>query len=416
MDGSRRSGVLVLFAAGVAAAAMGCKGGDDGPHDGIHNIYFMGTVIDGVLNTPLAATDPKNPPYEISLVYGTTTVKGKVDTSGRYTLGPLPAWNDYGIIISVTNAGDYRSFSSYNAGIAPPAPPSSSLSADIYTADTTQTFDFDAYVFPTSATAPDVTLTILETDQLTTTTPSAAGTIRIQPTSQSVIQGKTGEVGSQVWTNSQDLFASAITDTFTAGTYTVMGSKLVYGVSYAATVYGVDGHQPNSGTIQAGFTSSSSIAVTPLSTTPLGPPVLVSTSGTCHTGSAPSSMTTPIAPVTLTFNVTVADGTTSAGGDAEILDNGLYVQTSGSSTLKSNVSSLAQERGASVVFSGNTLTLGWTPSVGLLSPGSSDIVQYVYYQNLSSMYVEQPNHPESRISLGSVLGSIYPSGYITCGI
>jgi hypothetical protein len=407
---------MVLLAAAVAAPGMGCQGGNDGPHDGTHNIYFMGTVIDGVLNTPLAATDPNSPPYEISLVYGTTTVKGKVDASGRYTLGPLPAWNDYGIIISATNAGDYRSFSSYNPGIAPPAPPTTSQSADIYTADTMQTFDFDAYVFPTSATAPDVTLTISESDQLAGTTPSAAGTIRIQPTSQSVIQGKAGEVGSQVWTNSQDLFASAITDAFAAGTYTVTGAKLVYGVSYAATVYGVDGHQPSSGTFQAGVTSSSSIAVTPLSTTPLPPPVLVSTSGTCHTGSAPVSTTTPIATVTITFNVPVVDGTTSVGGDAEILDNGVTVQTSGVSTLKTNLSSAAQERGTSLVFSGNTLTIGWTPSVGLASPGSSDIVQYVYYQNLSSMYVEQPNHPESRISLGSVLGSIYPSGYITCGI
>jgi hypothetical protein len=413
MDGSRRSRVLVLLAAGVAGTAMGCNG-NDGPHDGTHNIYFMGTVIDGVLNTPLAPTDPQTPPYEISLVYGTKTEKGKVDASGRYTLGPLPAWNDYGIIISVTNAGDYRSFSSYNAGIAPPAPPTTSQSADIYTADTTQTFDFDAYVFPTSATAPDVTLTISETDQ--PTTPTAAGTIRIQPTSQSVIQGKTGEVGNQVWTNSQDLFASAITDTFAAGTYTVMGAKLVYGVSYAATVYGVDGHQPNSGTFQAGITSSTSIAVTPLTTTPLPPPMLVSTSGTCHTGSAPVSTTTPIATVTITFNAPVADGTTSAGGDAEIIDNGVTVQTTGISTLKSNLSSAAQERGTSLIFSGNTLTIGWTPSVGLASPGSSDLVQYVYYQNLSSMYVQQPNHPESRVSLASVLASIYPSGYISCGI
>jgi hypothetical protein len=415
MDGIRRSGLLVLLAAGAASAGMGCKGSDS-PHDGTHNIYFMGTVIDGVLNTPITAADPKNPPYEISLVYGTTTVKGKVDGTGRYTLGPLPAWNDYGIIIDASNAGDYRPFSSYNAGIAPPAPPTTSQSADIYTADTTQTFDFDAYLFPNAITAPDVTLTITQTDQPSTTAPSAAGTIRIQPTSQSVIQGKTGEVGSQIWANSQDLFASAITDTFSAGMYTVMGAKLVYGVSYAATVYGVDGHQPGSGTFQAGVTSSSSIAVTPLTTTPLPPPVLVSTSGTCHTGSAPVSTTTPIATVTITFNVPVADGTTSAGGGAEILDNGVYVYTTGSSTLKSNISSTAQERGTSLVFSGNTVTIGWTPSVGLASPGASDIVDEVEYQNIGSIYVQQPSHPESRVSLGSLLSSLYPSGYILCNL
>jgi hypothetical protein len=412
MDGMRRSGLLVMLAAGVAGAGSGCSSNTNDPHDGTHNIYFMGAVIDGVLNTPITSADPSKPPFEISLVYGTTTVKGKVDASGRYTLGPLPAWNDYGILIDASAAGQYRPFSSYNAGIAPPAPPATSQSADIYTADTTQTFDFDAYVFPASATAPDVTLTIAKSDQSTTTTGPAAGNIRIQPTSQSVIQGKTGEVGNQVWSNSQDLFASAVTDMFTGGTYTVSGAKLVYGVSYAATVYGVDGYQLGTGTLQGGVTSSSSISINPLATTPL---VLVSSSGTCHTGSAPVSTTTPIATVTFTFNAQVVDGTTTTGGGAEVLDNGVSVQTSGVSTLKSNLSATTQERGASLVFSGNTVTLGWTPSVGLYSPGPSDIVEYVYYQSLSNIIVQQPNRSDTRVSLGSLLTQLYPSGYISCG-
>lgn len=415
MDGIRRSGLLVLFAAGIAGAGAGCNGNNN-PHDGVHDITFMGTVIDGVLNTPLTSADPKTPPYTITLVYGTTTVKGKVDADGRYTLGPLPAWNDYGVIIDASASGDYRPFSSYNTGIAPPAPPATSQSADIYTADTKQTFDFDAYVFPTSVAAPDVTLTITKSDQPVSMAPSAAGTIRIQPTSQPAIQAKTGEVGTQVWANSQNLFATAITDSFTAGTYTVSGAKLVYGVSYSATVYGVDGYQPNAGAFQAGVTSSSSISITPLTTTPLPPPMLVSSSGACHTGSAPSSTTTPIATVTLTFNVPVADATTTLGGGAEILDNAVYVLTTGSSTLKTNLSSSAQERGTSLVFSGNTITLGWTPSVGLASPGANDTVQQVEYSSLSSIAIQQPNHPESRVSLGSLVSSIYPSGYILCGI
>ena len=409
MEGIRRSGLTVLLAAGIAATGAGC-GGSNGPHDGTHNIYFMGTVIDGVLNTPIGTSGTTA--YDISLVYGTTTVKGKVDAAtGRYTLGPLPAWNDYGVIIQ---APGYRGFSSYNGGIAPPAPAQTSLSADVYTADTTQTFDFDAYVFPSSSTAPDVTLAITESDQPASATPTAAGTIRIQPTSQSAIQGKTGEVGGQVWTNSEDLFAASITESFTAGTYTAPGAMLVYGVSYAVTIYGVDGYQPSAGSFQAGVTSSSSISITPLATTPLPPPTLVSTSGTCHTNDAPVSTTTPIATVTFTFNVPVADGTTSVGGDAEILDNGIYVATSsGVATLKSSTSSTVQERGTSLVFSGNTVTIGWTPSVGLASPISGDTVTEIEYETLSSMYVEQPNHPESRVSLGSLVA---PSGYIICGV
>ncbi len=144
-------------------------------------------------------------------------------------------------------------------------------------------------------------------------------------------------------------------------------------------------------------------------TTPLPPPVLVSTSGVCHTGSAPVSTTTPIATTTLTFNVPVADGTTTMGGGAEALDNSVTVVTSGISTLKSNLSATVQERGASLVFSGNTVTIGWTPS-GLATPGPNDIVEYVYYQNLSNIYIQQPNHTESRVALSSFVGTS-----VTCG-
>jgi hypothetical protein len=219
----------------------------------------------------------------------------------------------------------------------------------------------------------------------------------------------------QVWANSEDLFAASINDAFTAGTYSLSGGKLVYGVNYGATVYGVDGYQLVNSmmTFQAGVTSSLNIPISPLTTTPLPAPMLVSTSGACHTNDAAVSTATPIATVTFTFNVTVADGSTSLGGDAEILDNGLYVLTSGSSTLKPNSSATVQEHGTSLVFSGNTLTIGWTPATGLATPGASDIVEEVEYESLSSMYIEQPNHPESRVSLGSLVAT---SGYILCGV
>ena len=148
MDGIKKRGVVAMVVLGVALAGVGCNSGSNGPHDGSHNIYFMGAVIDGVLNMPIGPQSSTPTSYDISLVYGSTTVKGKVDpATGRFTLGPLPAWNDYGVIIA---ANGYRAFSSYNPGIAPPAPAATSQSADVYTADTTQTFDFDAYLFPTS--------------------------------------------------------------------------------------------------------------------------------------------------------------------------------------------------------------------------------------------------------------------------
>src|SRR6185295_15474815 len=115
--GSRSlSAFAVMFA--VVFAVPGC-GGDSGPHTGKHDIWFMGAVVNGVTSTPL--TD-----YTITLVWGNNSSKGKVDgTTGRYVVGPLQAWNDYGILIEA-GAG-YRAFSSYNAGIAPPAPSATAL-------------------------------------------------------------------------------------------------------------------------------------------------------------------------------------------------------------------------------------------------------------------------------------------------
>ena len=115
----------------------------------------MGSIYDGATGAVLVD-------YDISLVYGSTTVTGKVDrATGRYTLGPLPAWNDYGVVVS---QGGYRAFTSYNAMIAPLTPPPASQQSDVYTAHTTQTFDFDAYLFPDSLVSSALTVNITKAE------------------------------------------------------------------------------------------------------------------------------------------------------------------------------------------------------------------------------------------------------------
>jgi len=103
----RKALAAVAFLA-VSGFISGCGGGDE--RAGNHQIWFMGSIFNGA--TGAVVTD-----YQISLTYGKTTVNGSVDMmTGRYTLGPLPAWNDYAV--SVVSSG-YRTFNSYNAGIAP---------------------------------------------------------------------------------------------------------------------------------------------------------------------------------------------------------------------------------------------------------------------------------------------------------
>jgi hypothetical protein len=381
--------MVAMVAVATLVTGIGC-GSDN--KTGTHDITFMGAVIDGVTSTPLTT-------YQISAVWGSKTVAGKVDANGRYVLGPVPAWNDYGIII---DAGDgYRAFSSYNAGIAPPAPPTTTLSSDIYSSDTAQTFDFDAYVFPKSIAAPDINVTVLESGA----NPMVPmGSIRLQPSTQPAIQGAIGEVGTQVWTNDRDLFAGVVSDTFTNGSYKAPGAMLVYGVSYQVTVFGVEGFQPGTGTVQAGVTSQASITVAPQTIPALQ--LVSNTASMCH---APANLTdTTSAQVSFTFNEAIEDGTTTVGKGPEALDNGISISTSMfTSTLASNVSSTVQERGTSFTIAGNTLSFSWNPSVGLAVKGTGDVVQAVYYMNLSSIYLQPVGHPELRAPLSQFVAQTY---------
>jgi hypothetical protein len=89
-------GKSMRFALGaVLLATIGCGSSDNG---GNHEIWFMGAIIDGATGKPITADIV--PDVKITLVYGQTKKDGKVDgTTGRFTLGPLKAWNDYGILI-----------------------------------------------------------------------------------------------------------------------------------------------------------------------------------------------------------------------------------------------------------------------------------------------------------------------------
>ena len=395
------SGRTVLVVMSISMLALACgSNNDNAPHTGKHDIWFMGAVIDGASGKPLTS-------YEISLVWGTNTAKGKVDTSGRYTVGPLPAWNDYGVLVS---ADGYRAFSSYNAGISPPAPGSTSLSADVYTADTTQTFNFDASLFPSTLSPPDLSIAVIETGPNAKT---AAGKIRLQPTTQSAIQSQPTEIQNQAWTNDADLYAGALSADFTGGTFKAPSAMLTYGVTYAVTVYNVDGYQPSgTTTVQAGVSTGASILLSPLTVPPLQ--LIANTIAMCR---APVMLTdTSSAILTLTFNETVEDGTLSSGGGAEQLDNGLSMSDSMfNSTLQLNNSSTMQERGVTMTIADNVVTIAWNANVGLATKGTADVIRTVTYSStsLQATFLQPAMHPELRTSLATLLNNVV-FGSITC--
>jgi hypothetical protein len=386
----------MALAAWIALSAVAGCGSKEDPK-GQHEIWFMGSVVDG-------ASGALVKDYTVTLVYGSHTVNGTVDaTTGRYVVGPLPAWNDYGILISSTG---YRAFSSYNAGISPPAPPASSISSDVYSSSTTQTKDFDAYLFPDSVTVPPTIVTIVESGS---NPMPASGNIRLAPTTMSILQSQTTEVPMQVWTNDNDILASVVSGTFTNGTFAIPDQALVYGVTYQVVVYGVGGYQAGSGTLQAGLQTGTQVTIAPTPGTPL---LLVSqTPMPCVAYNTPVSTTTPAAQVVLTFNQKIEDATTTAGKGAEVLDNQVSVTTLSGYGLKANVSATAQERGTSFVIADNTLTISFTPSVGLSTVSPGDVLQYVIYNGFSSIYLQPAGHADQKVTLSSLLNN-QPS--LTC--
>jgi hypothetical protein len=378
---------------------LGCSSDDEGRHTGKHDIWFMGAVTNGATGAPL--TD-----YTITLVSGNSRTQGKVDaTTGRYVVGPLQAWNDYGVIID--GGPDYRPFSSYNAGIAPPSPGNQALSSDIYMADTTQTFNFDASLFPLAVTPPDLTVGIFESGA---NAKPASGSIRLQPTSQPTIQSQPSEVAGQIWTNDNDLYTGVVSGMFTNGSYVVTGDKLVYGVTYAITTYGVEGFQPSGPTnAQAGNTTLVTIQLSPVTTAPLQ--LISSTASTCKVPAALTDTTSAV--VTLTFNQPLEDATTTAGGAAEIIDNGLSITTAlGTSALATSVSATAQERGGSFTIADNVVTLSWNPNVGLATKGAGDIIRGVSYTNLNAVLLQPKGRSGTTpVSLYQLIGGLTS---ITC--
>ena len=386
MKGIGRHVLVAVAALAVGGFAAGCKDDDPGAN---HEIWFMGSIYDGA--TSMVLFD-----YEISLVYGTTTVKGKVDhDTGRYTLGPLPAWNDYGVVIS---QGGYRGFTSYNSMIAPPTPPPASQQSDVYTAHTTQTLDFDAYLFPDTLQASALTVNITKADP---NAAAAAGSIRLRPSTLPVIQDQAAGVTGQVWSNDQDILAGVVNSDFSNGTITIDAGTLVYGVTYQVTVYNVEGYQPGTTTVRAGLQDSVIVNVT----TSASPLVLVSSTATACKPYGTSTTVQATAQVTFTFNTSmIEDATTSAGKGPEVLDNGLTLATMMGATLKSSASTAVQERGSQFLLNGNTLTIQFNPVAGINTQYANDTITYVLYNNLSSIMLQPTGHPELVKSLSTLTG------------
>jgi hypothetical protein len=281
-------------------------------------------------------------------------------------------------------------------------------SGDIAELSTQQVFHFDAYLFPDDLLAPEVTFII---DNGLVSMP-AAGTIRLRPTSASLLANSSSETPSgvpgQLWGNDEDLQQGMITGSFSDGTITFAEGELVYGVTYQVSIYDVDGFQPFEGSYTAGVEADKQFTLSEEITTPLM--VLNSNISACTTASSPTD--TMAAQVTIQFNHDIEFGTSVyPGGPAEALDDSLFISSTNIdvdgfiNSLNSDVSSATQEKGTVVSITGDTLTWYWDASTGLATVDVDDPITAVQWSNLSSITVQEVGRPTSERTLTTLVGT-----------
>jgi hypothetical protein len=412
---------LLLAFAVTSAAGLGtaCDPGETRVADQ-HKVYFVGYAYDGARGVRL----PKSALTSVSIKYRDKVVAARIEEDGRFvTTAPLPTWQDYAVTIM---ANGFRPFVSRNPGIDVPA--SLAMTDGLATSGTDQTFHFDAHLFPTGLKAPKLALTIDYADQGTPAgAPAmpparAAGTIRLRPETSSLLE-QGAAVGAQAgqpargtrrWANDEDLLNRTVTKTFTDGKVEIPEGELAYGVGYQVAIFDVRGYQPlllsGQQGVVAGTLTSKTIALPKEMKEPLK--IVSSTAATCTPPAG--TATTPGAEIKLTFNDNVElVGTTFA----EEIDNGVTVAPTGFAGgvtnrycgLRDARDPAQQERGTKVTVEGSTLTLSFTPSVGLdtttVACTVPPMLTSVTYGNLQAVQVRPAGETSltARRSLGQLV-------------
>jgi len=417
----------VLFAVCLASLSCG-EDNSNGPAGDQHKVYFVGYVYDGARGVRL----DKSHLGSVTIKYRDKTITTEIETDGRYvSKEPLPTWQDYAVTIV---ADGYRPFISRNGGIDVPA--SLSMTDGVAAAATTQTFAYDAYLFPTDLKAPKVTVTIDRSDEFASngsgmTRARATGTIRLRPTSSSLVDVTSAMVpggrSGRRWANDEDLLTQTITKPFTEGRVEFAEGELIYGVAYQIAIFDVDGYQPQvTDTLVAGSATSRMVMLTPEARDPLR--IVSSTVGTCMPPAGTANAYA--AEVKLTFNEAIElVGNTFA----EDIDNGVSFSPTGYTgpmtycQLNNNVSPSAQEHGTRVTIDGSTITLAFNPSLGInsMSPVGCTVpamLTSVTYGNLQAVTVRPAGDTSitRRRTLGDMVqqynasSGIFTSNLITC--
>lgn len=430
---------LAFVAALVMAlsAVVGC--GTSKHESGDNDVYFNGYVYDGVTGARL--TD-----YEITVRYRNKTIKGTVDETGRYTIGPFTTWQDFTVEIVAAN---YRTFLSHNSRVDLPESFEGSDSVGLF--DTSQTYFVDAVLFPSGLNSPETVIEVFASgdDEL-----RPSGRIRIRAIDISslldseVLEFNDGDggptytyagpgffpgVSGQWWSNDEDLQTGVIDAELTDGLFTIAEGQLPYGVPFRVDIHSVDGYSPEVAELLAGFQKYLAITISPQSDRPIE--LVSENSGDCtpptlvddDANGTPDQPTAASAQIVLTFDadvelVTDQDTANNSldsgldihspdGIDDDFFGNDLYFE-------------FDNDRGVSIAASGTTLTISWIPTEATFND-SNNIVDFddpilgVIYTGFDEISVKRANSPGSpAITLDELLGELLSDDYqgeLVCG-
>jgi len=339
--------------------------------------YFSGRIYDGVSLGRLNS-------YSIRLEYFDRVIPGSVDGSGRYFVGPLLPNADYSIVVE---AEGYRSFLSHNEHIS--AAPELSL----------MSYYYDAFLYPSAVNIPGATCRV----RLIDSTDLPSGVVRCAPTNSSGLMDDEAETpvgvdsstkGRQLWSNDEDLQQRSVVLPLENGEVVLDNGQLVYGVTYAVTIYGVPGHATFAGSFTAGIDGDRSwvlaplanadLAITALSTDELAP----RPDGTLEIRlNQPVALDPNISPATLQRTLNDAFSIFSPNLDADPDQNVLV----DSGTLTPPIA--PGYRGVSFEIDGDRVILRWNRSLALVTADADDPILSATYGGLDAVMLYPAGAP-----------------------
>ncbi len=377
--------VTALFFTAVLSATTlaltACADDEPAPLVAPDTHVFTGRVYDGVTGERI--TD-----YDLTITSAGTTDEADINEDGVYETVAVYPNKDFTIAI---DAEGYRSFLSHNSfDTLRRVTGTRFLESVVY-------YYYDAYLYPRDLASPPATIRVFASD----VDLDVQATLRLQPTSGSDLITAAAAVirndgVAQVWQNDDDLQRRTITKQVKDGVASFEEGELVYGVTYAATIFSAfttedDDDQRNfyadaAFTYTPGYDGDRVVVVEPLETSPLALTFISTDLGEPDRDGK----------VTFVFNADIEfDPLKSNRVYRRAIDCAVSIDSDNQepleaeNTLRECSTSDDSARGTLVTVEDNRLTIEWDAERGLETRDPNDIIRAVTYAGFDAVLLRK---------------------------